>query len=154
MKITVIARIGMERTDRTKRRPTTLTLSDLPQFALRQNFPQPFQVAKKLVRRRVDLPFATAQLDERLTTIFQASFFFLVGEACKPTEVPPISTTAVSSEPQGKLPRGERTQKAIGKSSVRGSTIPENCQAKSRPLQQARNPTHAFFRSRSHSDHR
>jgi hypothetical protein len=64
-----VARIGMERTDRTKRRLTGSPLSDLLQFALRQNFPpQPFQVAKKLIRRRVDFPLATAQLDERLKT--------------------------------------------------------------------------------------
>jgi hypothetical protein len=33
----------------------------------------------------------------------------MIGETGKPTKVSPISAAAISSEAQGKLPRGERT---------------------------------------------
>jgi hypothetical protein len=56
------------------------------------------------------------QAHERWKAVPQAPVGLLICETGQPAKMPPVGAAPIASKPQRKLPRGERTQKAIGKS--------------------------------------
>ena len=61
------------------------------------------------------MALAAAQLDERLKSVLEPSFFLLVGEARQSPKMPPITTPVIPSKPRGELARDEGAQKTIRK---------------------------------------